>query len=156
MTAPIEQQVRRQGRILAAQALYQAEITGEDADAAVAVASRIGAEEEGQSPSEPAEAWARWLVEEFTGRRLQVDHLIEETSANWRLDRMARMDLQILRIGVTELAAGRADVPAPVAIDEAIEVARVLGSEQAPAFINGVLDAVSRRLGPVAAGGTGE
>ncbi len=156
MSAPIEQRVRRQGRILAAQALYQAEITGGDATEAVAVASRIGAEEEGHAPSEPAEEWARWLVEQFTGRRLQVDHLIEETSANWRLDRMARMDLQILRIGVTELAVGRADVPTPVAIDEAIEVARVLGSEQAPAFVNGVLDAVSRRLAAVADGGAGE
>ena len=59
---------------------------------------------------------------------------------------MARMDLQILRIGVAELLLSRRDVPIAVAIDEAIEVARVLGSEHAARFVNGILDAIAKHL----------
>ena len=66
---------------------------------------------------------------------------------NWRIERMARMDVQVLRVGVAELLAGREDVPPAVAIDEAIELARAFCGDDAPGFVNGVLDGVARGLG---------
>jgi N utilization substance protein B len=64
---------------------------------------------------------------------------------NWRLDRLSAIDRNILRIGTVEMLRVR-DVPPRVAIHEAIRLAERYGSEDSPGFVNGVLDAVSRRI----------
>jgi N utilization substance protein B len=74
----------------------------------------------------------------------RIDPLIEMASDNWRLSRMAVVDRTVLRIGVFELLV--AVTPPAVVIDEAIELAKTFSGEQSARFVNGVLDAVKRRL----------
>jgi N utilization substance protein B len=72
------------------------------------------------------------------------DNLVEKLSENWRLDRLAAVDRNILRLSIYELRSGTA--PAKVVIDEALELARKFSSAEAPAFLNGILDAARKNL----------
>jgi N utilization substance protein B len=78
----------------------------------------------------------------------EVDARLEETLANWRIERLSAIDRGILRIGAIEILKF-SDVPHKVAIHEAIRLAERYGSDDSPRFVNGVLDAVSRNT-PVA------
>lgn len=75
----------------------------------------------------------------------RCDERIEACMPNWRMDRLAAIDRNILRIAVAEMIAVP-DVPSTVAIHEAIRLAEKYGSNDSPKFVNGVLDAVSRSL----------
>lgn len=79
----------------------------------------------------------------------RIDILIGQCAKNWRLERIAITDRNLLRIGVYEMAF-RDDVPVQVAINEAVEIAKRYGSEDSPAFINGILDAVKNVMPPSA------
>lgn len=74
--------------------------------------------------------------------RETIDATIRRHLENWRLERLAVIDRNVLRIGVAELLRAD-DVPAAVAITEALQLARKYGSEDSPRFVNGVLDAVA-------------
>jgi N utilization substance protein B len=74
-----------------------------------------------------------------------LDRYASEAADNWRLDRIAAVERNILRIGIHELRLGA--VPAKVAIDEAVQLAHWFGGAKAPAFVNGVLDRVAHSLG---------
>lgn len=78
----------------------------------------------------------------------KVDETIRKASVNWRLERMARVDRNVLRLGAWELING-GDVPRAVILDEAVELAKRFGSEDSSAFVNGVLDRVAEDLGRV-------
>ena len=78
--------------------------------------------------------------------RPRLDRAISDQARHWRLERMAVVDRNVLRLAVWELFFD-ADTPPPVVIDEAVEVARRFGSEQSASFINGILDAVRRAHG---------
>ena len=79
----------------------------------------------------------------------ELDHIVESSSLHWRVDRMARVNRNILRLGVYELRF-RPEVPTKVCLNEAIEVARKYGAEDSGAFINGVLDRVAHSVrGPL-------
>jgi len=73
----------------------------------------------------------------------QIDQTIEEHSTNWALDRMARVDLSLLRMATYELLF-RPEIPTSVVINEAIEVGKRYGTKETPAFVNGILDKISR------------
>ena len=85
------------------------------------------------------------LAREVVARREEIDASCARATEHWRLERLAVVDRNILRIGVFELLAER--VPPKVAIDEALWLAHRFGGEQSPGFVNGVLDAVARALG---------
>ena len=74
-----------------------------------------------------------------------LDRWIREASRNWRVERMSKVDRNILRLGAFELAH-QDDIPAKVSIDEAVELGKKYGSEESGAFINGILDTISNRL----------
>ncbi|TKD07408.1 transcription antitermination factor NusB [Polyangium fumosum] len=78
----------------------------------------------------------------------KVDETIRKASVNWRLERMARVDRNVLRLGAWELMNG-GDVPRAVILDESVELAKRFGSEDSSAFVNGVLDRVAEDLGRV-------
>ena len=81
------------------------------------------------------------------GERLgEVDRLIQEHAHGWALDRMPATDRAILRLAVWELL-DRTDVPAAVAITEAVELAKRYSTDDSSRFVNGVLAAVARKLG---------
>ena len=75
----------------------------------------------------------------------EIDKAIEEAASNWRLDRIAPVDRTILRLGTWELT-GEPGTPAAVVLDEAVELAKRFGEADSPAFVNGVLDAIRRRV----------
>jgi len=78
------------------------------------------------------------LVEGVTEHRQRIDDLIETYSQDWPLDRMPAVDRALLRLSVFELLYVD-DVPDPVVIDEAVELAKSLSTDSSPAFVNGVL-----------------
>jgi len=95
---------------------------------------------------EGARAFAKELVFGVVRARGELDALIAEHARNWRVERMASVDRNVLRVGVYELLHG--DAPAAVVIDEAVELARRFSGDRSPAFVNGVLDAVSSVVRP--------
>lgn len=92
-----------------------------------------------------ARAFAEELVRGVDAHREELDARIARHARNWRMERMAAVDRNVLRIAAFELV--HTDTPHRVVIDEAIELARDFGSERSPAFVNGVLDAIARELG---------
>jgi N utilization substance protein B len=132
---------RTRARERALQALYQIDVAVEGIDEALAAFWRS---------FEPVEQEVRVLAEELVRgvaeHRRQVDEAIEDASSNWRLDRMARVDRNVLRLAVYELV--RTDVPVKVVINEAIELGKKFGSESSGAFVNGVLDKIAAGLPP--------
>ncbi|MSP17403.1 MAG: transcription antitermination factor NusB [Myxococcales bacterium] len=74
-----------------------------------------------------------------------IDELVQRVSRNWRLERMARVDRNVLRLATYELVHA-ADVPVSVVLNEAIEIARRFGAAESPAFVNGILDRVAQEL----------
>jgi N utilization substance protein B len=90
-----------------------------------------------------ASEFTRELVDGVAREREGLDALIERYSVGWTLDRIAPLERGILRVALYELLH-RDDVPAEVAIDEAVETAKELCSADAPGFVNGILGAVHR------------
>lgn len=132
--------VRRKGREAALQLLYQIEFSKDASPHAFEDFwhSRSGREH-------PERPFAEALVRTVLDRRAEIDALIDSAADNWQLDRIARMDLNLLRIGVAELT-GADPLPPEIVLDEAVEIARKYCDAGAPAFVNGVLDRVARDL----------
>ena len=94
-----------------------------------------------------AESTKKFANQLFEGAMAQAhasDLLVEKLSEHWRLERLATVDRNILRLAIYELRSGTA--PAKVVIDEALELAKKFSSADAPAFLNGVLDAARKKL----------
>jgi N utilization substance protein B len=94
-----------------------------------------------------AESTRKFASELFEGALSQAeanDKLVSKLSHNWKLERISAIDRNILRLAIYELRAGTA--PVKVVIDEAIELAKKFSSEDAPGFLNGVLDAARKSL----------
>lgn len=136
---------RRTGRERALQALYQLEMAP-GTPAYEALTSAWSAASEDGKPDPDAVKFARELVEGVQANRREIDQLIERHSHNWRLDRMSRIDRNVLRLGVFELKY-RPDIPRKVSINEAVELGKNFGTEESSAFVNGLLDRVAAALG---------
>ncbi len=80
----------------------------------------------------------------------ELDSLIKELSTNWALERMARVDVSLLRLGAFELLH-RPETPVSVIINEAVEIGKRYGTKETPAFVNGILDKISRLHRPTIA-----
>jgi transcription antitermination factor NusB len=131
---------RRQGRILAMQALCQLDVQGDS------FAQQLDGFLADAEASAAAREYARRLIEAVRARRTAYDELIRSISEHWDVQRMPLVDRNIVRVGVCELLEPL-DVPPAVAIDEAIEIAKEYGGADSPAFVNGILDAVRNRGG---------
>ena len=95
--------------------------------------------------SKEIKEYSRWLVEGIVSHRERIDRLIQSVSENWRIDRMALVDRNVLRIAVFELLCEERLAPA-IVIDEAIEIAKKYSSEEAATFVNGILDAARKKI----------
>ncbi len=122
------------------QALYQIEITG---DASARAVDLFLSHFEGNATSKD---FARQLVSGVVSQRTEIDGRIERSTDNWKLARLAKVDLVLLRMATYELVFCP-EIPASVSFDEAIEIAKRFGTGDSPAFINGVLDQVARASG---------
>lgn len=125
--------------------IYQWEASGDAPDAVAAAYWSGPAEVAGGRPADRDE-FAEELLFGVARRKERLDELIREHSANWRLERMSAVDRGILRLASYELQAG--ETPAAVVIDEAIELGRRYSGEESAKFLNGVLDAIRKRLFP--------
>ena len=94
---------------------------------------------------EGARVFAKELVTGVCRSRRDLDARLAAHSENWRVDRMAAVDRNVLRIGAYEIL--HTDTPAEVVIDEAVELAQRFGGDRSPAFVNGILDSVARECG---------
>jgi len=130
--------VRRRGRELALQMLYQHELSSNDIDTIV-----LSFEELLQAPQVTQE-FAVKLARGAVAKLAEIDAYLVGQADNWRLDRMAAVDRNILRLALYELLFEN-DTPPAVVIDEAIEIAKRFGSERSGQFVNGVLDGFLRR-----------
>lgn len=102
------------------------------------------AEDDGELPSEVVE-YAEALVHGTAGKLAEIDAIVQRASKNWRLERMARVDRNVLRLATYELAF-ESEVPARVVLNEAIEVAKRFGALESAAFVNGLLDRIAQEL----------
>lgn len=132
---------RRTGRERALQALYQLD-QNDKATPTEAVDAAWAASDDGQARDAAAHTFALELVQGVREHLADLDALIEQHSQNWRLERMQRVDRNVLRLGVFELKH-RDDIPRKVTINEAIELAKLFGTEDSASFINGLLDRIA-------------
>ncbi len=134
---------RRRSRQRALQILYLWDVRRQPVSEAVdAYYDTLYSEESRVRP--PRDSFLLQLVEGAIGNLADIDERITKHAEHWRLERMPAVDRNILRLAVYEML--HSDTPAPVAIDEALELARRYSGEESVQFINGVLDAVHREI----------
>jgi N utilization substance protein B len=134
--------VRRRARVYALQVLFALDVNP-DASVEQAVINYRDWFELDVEPA--AEAFARDLATQAWSQRAEIDDVIQTASRNWRLDRMSRVDRNILRLAAHELRKSP-EVPARVVINEAVELAKQFGTSESPAFVNGILDKIAQQL----------
>ncbi|MDJ0786072.1 MAG: transcription antitermination factor NusB [Myxococcota bacterium] len=132
---------RHRSRQAALQALYAADLAPDEASPEEVFE---GVADHFELPG-GARDFAWKLVEGVASQRRALDGLLDQVSSNWRIDRMAVVDRNVLRMAAYELL--HLGTPREVVIDEAVELARRFSGDRSPAFVNGVLDALARREG---------
>jgi N utilization substance protein B len=131
---------RRKGREAALQILFQIDVSGQSAEQAIRTYwATLAAGREGES-------FANALVRGWWDAREETDEIIKGVSRHWRIERMTRVDRNILRLAAYELAH-LDDVPRRVTLNEAVELAKRFGAEGSAGFVNGVLDKIASDLG---------
>lgn len=131
---------RTSGREAALQMIFAMDATGEDAETVLRKYWRSF--EAHPETRDYAERCVRGVGNDLEG----IDKRIREASHNWRLERMTPVDRNILRLATYELSVETA-VPRAVVIDEAVELAKLFGSEESSSFVNGVIDRVADLVG---------
>jgi N utilization substance protein B len=130
---------RRRARELAIQVLFHMEYNpGDPGESFERVCESF-------SPPKEVRPYSREVVVGVWENRTDLDRLISRSSKNWRVERMSRVDINILRIAIYEVLYMK-DVPPKVSIDEAVELGKRYGTEESGAFINGILDHIYNQL----------
>src|SRR5271157_4598704 len=132
---------RRKSRELALQMLFQMDMGQQTPDHV-----RHTFWNERKDLDEKVRGFADELFTMAVERQPEIDEIIERNAEHWRMERMAVVDRNVLRVGVAELI-GFPDTPPPVVINEALEIGRRFSTPESVQFINGVLDSVARELG---------
>lgn len=133
---------RHTARQRALQALYQIDVA--QAEPAQALQAAFSAEDEKLDAK--TQEFARALVDGVVSHLADLDALIQKHSLNWRVERMAKIDRNVLRLAAFELRFSN-DTPGRVVLNEAVELAKSFGTEESSAFINAILDKVAQELG---------
>jgi transcription antitermination protein NusB len=130
---------RRKSRIVALQALYEADTSKHDPYDSLA---RLSAEAE---LSEAQAAFARDLVDGVIANRKAIDDVIRQAAPQWPVEQISTIDRNILRLAIREILMNNG-APVRAAINEAVELAKSFGSDNSARFVNGVLGSVSLSL----------
>ncbi len=125
---------RRKARIVALQVLYETDGVGHEPTAALANLLDHG-------PDTAAEEYARKLLAGVLEQRQTIDAIIAKYAPSWPVNQMAMVDRNILRVAIYEIELG-GETPPKVAINEAVEIAKLFGSDSSPRLVNGVLGSV--------------
>ena len=133
---------RHRSRKRALQVLFEWDMRGEPVDQAISNYYNTLYSEESEDKLKP-DHFMEELVRGTVEKAPEIDRQIQAKAEHWRLERMAVVDRNILRLAIFELMQNT--VPAPIVIDEALELARQFSSDESMPFINGVLDAVRRQ-----------
>ena len=137
---------RRKSRELALQMLFQLDMGHQEVEQV-----RQTFWSERKDLDEKVRDFADELFRIACERREEIDQIIERNAENWRMERMAAVDRNLLRAGVAEFL-GFPSTPRPVVINEALEIARRFSTPESVQFINGVLDSVGKDLEKQASG----
>jgi N utilization substance protein B len=140
----VKKDPRHRAREAALQILYQWEIGKRDVSAAAETFFTLQWPN-ADAPPDDLRAFATTLAGDTVDRLAEVDALIADTAERWRPERMAVIDRLILRLSVADLLRGSGTPPA-VVINEALELARTFSTEEAVKFINGMLDAIRKKI----------
>jgi N utilization substance protein B len=135
--------VRRDAREAAVQYLYQREMQGDQSDQALEEFYEM----RGLSPS--GRRFCDELLQGWMQHREEIDEVIAKNARNFEFHRLSAVDRNVLRIACHEILF-RSDIPAPVAINEAIEIAKKYSTEDSGKFVNGVLDNIRKQKSPAA------
>jgi N utilization substance protein B len=130
--------VRRRARAIVLQTLFELDFTNHQPQAA------LEARFEEYPLPEAAEGFARSLTMGVQVYRTYLDSVVSDLAPEWPIDQIAAVDRNILRIAIYELLF-ESEIPPKVAINEAVELAKMFGSESAPRFVNGVLGSLVSR-----------
>lgn len=136
MSAPTGK--RRKSRELAMQMLFQLDMGKHTPDSV-----RITFWQARDESDADVRGFAEDIFRVATAREAEVNDLIEKHSANWRLERMGSVDRNVLRMAIAEML-GFPGTPAPIVINEALEIARRYSAPESINFLNGVLDAIAK------------
>jgi N utilization substance protein B len=129
---------RRKSRELAMQMLFQADVGKQNPDEVRKTFWQAREEVE-----DDTRGFSEDLFRVAKAREEEIDAIIEQHSQNWKLSRMAAVDRNVLRMAIAELL-GFPGTPAPIVINEALEIARRYSAPESINFLNGVLDAIAR------------
>ena len=135
--------VRRDAREAAVQYLYQREMQGDQSDQALEEFYEM----RGLSPS--GRRFCDELLQGWVQHQEEIDEVIAKNARNFEFNRLSAVDRNVLRIACHEILF-RSDIPAPVAINEAIEIAKKYSTEDSGKFVNGVLDNIRKQKSAVA------
>jgi len=139
---------RTSGRLSGLQMLFSVEVSGNDAESTIRNYWReFDGDPEGRF-------YADEILRGVTSSLAEVDETIRRASTNWRLERMTRVDRNLLRLATWELLFCK-ELPRAVILDEAVELAKRFGTEESSSFVNGVLDRVAENCGRVDADRSG-
>jgi len=140
--------MRRQSRELALKLLFQAEFTEpmklDDLIQAQKV-SPLSSSGKEDDLSPDAQIYTKELVTGVRSHQPQIDSLLQQFSSHWKIDRMASIDRNLLRLAIYELKFSSNPLPPSIAINEAIELAKIYGGTDSSSFVNGILDQIARK-----------
>ena len=140
---------RHLGRIVAMQTLYELDFRVDVAEEDLDVASIIERNISRYSEVVDDKKFIETLIRGVFGSEKELDEFIQPLAPDWPLDQIARIDRTILRIGVWEMKNNSKTVPIKVIINEAVELAKGFGADNASKFVNGVLGTAAKQLGLV-------
>lgn len=127
---------RRASREIAMKLLYQLEIQKDDKE------DQINLVFEENELADNDKQYIRDVIEGVHNNIVYIDKLVAKLSKGWKLNRISKVELSILRLSIFEISF-REDIPFSVSVNEAVELAKKYSSEEAGAFINGILGKVS-------------
>ncbi len=137
---------RHLGRIVALQTLYEYEFRMQSEDTTADVDDILARNLERYEATIEDKGFVEALVKGVLGEQADLDAKIQPIAPDWPIDQIARIDRNILRIGLYELLHQAKVIPPKVAINEAVELAKAFGSDNSSKFINGVLGTAYRTL----------
>lgn len=133
--------MRRKSRELALQLLFQSEFSEP-----LRLDELIKAQETPSDYPADIQLYAKELIQGVKHHQSAIDSLIQKHSAHWKLDRMATIDRNLLRVAIYEMKFSPAPLSPGIVINEALEIAKIYSGTDSASFLNGLLDQVARGL----------
>ena len=136
--------IRRVAREMVLQSLFQMDFTQAGPEEALAIALEVQRDEENSEEAVKAVKYAEKVLKGTAEKLSEIDALIGKYAINWDVNRMPGIDRNILRLAIYEMRFAEEKIPVTVAVNEAVEIAKIFGSDKSARFINGVLGKLMR------------